>query len=440
MSALAEADDAVRAVLEAQWRGVPATRGDAPPGSGKTGLVERAAALSLGVLHERCAVATTTNEQCFDLARRLARAYPRLGFVLWVSEKLELPGDLRALANLAIATDVGALPAGPCVVLANAAKWSWLRGSVAPFDLLVVDEAFQLPDYRYQQIAGLARRQLLVGDPGQIAPVIASPIERWRCDPAGPHVPCPEALVARRPDVLRVRLPVSRRLVADTVAVVQPAFYPALPFAAATPDGARALRFDVSGTLPADRALDLAAQGASLVLAELPARVTGEADDDLSRALAAMVARGFARGATVLDEGREAPLRPEDVGVVCAHVTQVNAVRALLPAGCERVLVETAERFQGLERAVMFVHHPLSGRAAFSDFQLDAGRLCVMTSRHRVACVLLARAGLDARLARHAPVGDRVLGRARDDEHAGWTAHRTLLGALRDRRRCVPLG
>jgi trehalose/maltose hydrolase-like predicted phosphorylase len=48
------ADNAVRRVLETQWDGVPAVRLDSPPGAGKTGIVERLAVQSLGLLHERC--------------------------------------------------------------------------------------------------------------------------------------------------------------------------------------------------------------------------------------------------------------------------------------------------------------------------------------------------------------------------------------------------
>src|SRR5262249_6720434 len=144
------ADDALRAALRTQWDGVAAVRLDSPPGAGKTGVVERLAAQALGLLGQRGAIATPTNEQCFDLARRLAGGLPRLEFTLWVAEDLELPNDLTALANLRIAREIDALPCGPCVVLANAAKWSWIKGDVAPYDVLIVDEAFQLADYRFQ--------------------------------------------------------------------------------------------------------------------------------------------------------------------------------------------------------------------------------------------------------------------------------------------------
>jgi hypothetical protein len=433
-------------------------------------VVERLAVQSLTLLRERCMVVTQTNEQAFDLSRRLARGFPRLPFTLFVTERLAVADDLPLLANLRIARDTAALPTGPCVVVANAARWSWLRplgpGSdaagaaagddgdgtggwgdeAAPFDLQLVDEAYQLPDYRFQQIAGLARRVVLVGDPGQIPPVVACAVERWRGNPAGPHVACPRALLARHPDVPRLALPVSRRLVPDTVRLVQPAFYPGLPFTALTASGARGLVAPLprEAPQPLDAAVDLAAGGASVVQVARPARITGEVDEELAATVVALLERLLARETRVRDDG-DAPagpgrrLTPGMVGVVCAHVAQVNAVRERLPRALVDVFVETADRFQGLERPVMVAWHPLSGRADASPFHLEAGRLCVMLSRHPVACFLVARHGIEDLLLRYAPSGDRVLGLPGDPEFEGWRAHLSVLEYLRGEGRTVTL-
>lgn len=433
------ANKAIEEVLRTQWEGAPAIRLDSPPGAGKTGVVERLAVQSGFLLKERCMIATPTNEQCFDLARRLASGYPRLRFTLFTRKGLPLPSDLPGFSNLEIINEAKKLPTGPGVILANALKWSSVEEDLEPFDCLVVDEAFQLPDYRYHPIAGMAKRSVLVGDPGQIAPVVSCEVERWQSDPAGPHVACPQALVARHPWVRRMALPVSRRLVEDTVQIVQPAFYPELPFRALCAPGERALVMPAAGITPLDRPLDLAGRGASLVLCELPARITGEVDEELAHTLVALLTRLFERGARVRDETGERPLSPEMVGVVCAHVSQVNAVKERLPRDLSGVFVETSNRFQGLEKQVMFVHHPLSGRADADDFHLDAGRLCVMMSRHRVACFLLARGGLEQKLLRHTPNGERVLGVERDEEYEGWRAHLTVLQELRTRERILTL-
>ena len=58
------------------------------------------------------------------------------------------------------------------------------------------------------------------------------------------------------------------------------------------------------------------------------------------------------------------------------------------------IRVDTANRLQGAEFAVTIVVHPLSGRRDATAFHLEAGRLCVLASRHRHACIVVARAGI----------------------------------------------
>jgi hypothetical protein len=366
-------------------------------------------------------IVTQTNEQAFDLGRRLAQHFPRYPFILFVRRDLAIPETLHTLPNLRVARQTGELPAhGPCVVVANAARWSWLEAhTLQPFDCQIIDEAFQLPDYRFQQIAGLAHRLVLVGDPGQLAPVVSCEIERWRCDPAGPHLACPRVLVARHPGLLRLALPVSLRLVTDTVRFVQPAFYPDLPFTALSAPGARRLTTGVAGTTPFDPPIDCIERGASLVQVELPAHITGEVDEELADAIVALLEQLLRRQACVCDEGTLSALTPTMLGVVCAHVSQVNAVRQRLPRHLADVFVETSDRFQGLERPITVVYHPLAGRADVSAFHLDIGRFCVMLSRHRVACMVVTRSGTEALLRRYVPQGDRVLGIDEDGEFEG---------------------
>ena len=387
------ANEAVTEVLRTQWDGEPALRLDSPPGAGKTWVVERLAVQAMELHRERCMIATQTNDQGFDLARRLAQGFPHRRFHLFAKKDLLVPDLLNALPNLQVIRSGADLPSGPCVVISNAAKWSWIQDPPL-FDLQIVDEAFQLPDYRFQQIAGLARRFVLVGDPGQIVPVVTCEIERWKCDRAGPHVACPKALVERHQGIKRLALPVSRRLAEDTVRYVQPAFYPDLPFSAYSPSGARRLQLTalVSGRAEPDSVLDLAARGASVSMVELPAKITGEVDEELALVIIQMIERLIGRRATIFEDGSTSNLDPSMIGIVCAHVSQVNAIRERLPATLSDVFVETSDRFQGLERHLMFVHHPLSGRADASAFHLEAGRLCVMMCRHKVACWLVGRA------------------------------------------------
>jgi hypothetical protein len=424
----AAADAALERVLSSQWKGLPAVVLRSPPGAGKTGVAQRVALQSATLLGQRCMVVTQTNEQAFDLTRRLAGNARSLPIHLFAKRGLALPVDVASLPNLVVVHDVANLPQQPSITIGNAAKWSWIQATEPCFDLQIIDEAFQLPDYRFQLISNLAPLHMLIGDPGQIDPFVNCEIERWRCDPAGPQVSCPTALIKRHPSVLQLDLPVSRRLNADTVRLLQPAFYPDMQFWAMSQD--RSVQFKVAGIMPFDAALDAVAAGSSIVMVELPAQITGEADGELAQELVASIERLLRRQAWMNDDGRVLEVTPEHIGVVCAHVSQVNALRERLGPEMAGVFVETANRFQGIERPFMFVHHPLSGRADATAFHLDAGRLCVMLSRHRIGCWVFGRQGISQQLVRFSPTGNRALGIDDDPEYRGWKAHLTLMAAL----------
>ncbi|WP_375396403.1 AAA domain-containing protein [uncultured Sphingomonas sp.] len=432
----AAADAALADVLASQWQGVPAVVLRSPPGAGKTGVAQRVALQSAQLLDQRCMVVTQTNQQAFDLTRRLtdnARSFP---IHMFAKSGLNIPDDVASLPNLVVVHDVASLPRVPSITIGNAAKWSRIGTPERRFDVQIVDEAFQLPDFKFRLISNLAPRHVLIGDPGQIDPFVNCEIERWRCDPSGPQVSCPEALVNRHPSVLQLHLPVSRRLNADTVAIVQPSFYPNMPFRAMSYD--RSVGFQVAGIMPFDAALDAVASGSSIVMVELPAQITGEADGELAQELVASIHRLLMRGPRMSDDGTVSEVRPRDIGVVCAHVSQVNAVRERLGPGLSHIFVETANRYQGIERPFMFVHHPLSGRADATAFHLDAGRLCVMLSRHRIGCWIFGRQGISEQLMRFAPAGNRTLGIDDDPEYRGWQAHLTLMLALARSNRMHP--
>ncbi|HEU5378026.1 MAG TPA: AAA domain-containing protein [Ktedonobacteraceae bacterium] len=422
LSPQARADQALREILTLQWKQEPGLIIQSPPGGGKTGIVERVAIQELALLHGRAMIATLTNEQTFDLARRLTAHYPRYPIYLFVRADLPVAQDLLTIANLVIVRNSTQLPKGPCVILANAQRWLY-DSYDDHFTCLILDEAYQLPYSRFLPLASMADRLVLVGDPGQIGPVITCNIDRWKSEPAGPHLPCPQALFAQHAPFKVLGLPVSRRLVPDTVAIIQPVFYPRLPFLALTSPGTRGIVVSSARSTVFDQAIDLAVGGASMVQIELPPLMTGHSDEELADRMVALIQTLFSRGLHVRDDGGSViPLRSSMIGVVCAHVRQVSAVVKRLPSQ-SGILVETADRFQGLERHIMIVHHPLSGQASIDDFHLDVGRLCTMLSRHRILCFLLTRQGIDEMLKTSPLSGDRILGSQEDREYFGWKAH-----------------
>jgi hypothetical protein len=188
-----------------------------------------------------------------------------------------------------------------------------------------------------------------------------------------------------------------------------------------------------------DTPLDAAQQGKSLIMVELPPMLA-EVDTELADQMVWTINRLLMRGATTTTaDGVPVTVTPEMIGVACAHRAQVHAVRERLGPGLRDVFVETANRYQGIERALMFVQHPLSGRADATNFHLDAGRLCVLLSRHRVACWVFGREGIRQQLRRYAPRGERSLGISEDPEFRGWRANITLMDELARRGRIYPV-
>ncbi|HWP44698.1 MAG TPA: AAA domain-containing protein [Blastocatellia bacterium] len=193
------------------------------------------------------------------------------------------------------------------------------------------------------------------------------------------------------------------------------------------------------GTSPIDRPINMIEDGASMVQVEMPQLITGEVDNRASDLIVSLIERFLDRRTILLNEGCESQLQPRMIGVVCAHVSQVNAVRERLPHYLSEVFVETADRFQGLERPIMIVHHPLSGRIDADQFHLDAGRLCVMLSRHSFACIIVARAGIEDRILSSTPGSDRILNRDRDDEFEGRKSNLSVLQELQRKGRIIEI-
>ncbi len=404
---------ALQTVLEHVEAAQPLLVLKAPPGSGKTYVTLRAVALAAH-RGRRVAVAAQTNAQADDLCVRMAEEFPRFTVFRWASSG-RTPRDLGR--SVRWITRGAEIPEGPCVVVATTAKWSASDPSDEPFHTLFVDEAWQMCWADFMLMGAVAARFVLVGDPGQIAPVVPIDVSRWQTTRRPPHVPAPEVVLRDATLPTRVvALPVSTRLAADTCAMVK-AFYD-FDFTAWSEPGARRLGFAQPGTdAPdgVDAALDLLADG-SLALLTLPtpddAPVQHE-DPALAEAIAHVVARLLARETTVYTEQGARPLVADDVGVTATHRvmnTRIRAALDVLGAAGRRVRVDTPERWQGLERAVMVAAHPLSGMTDPSAFDLGTGRLCVMTSRHRVALVLVSRDHVGDTLTRYLPAATQSVG------------------------------
>ncbi|MGY0024232.1 AAA domain-containing protein [Streptomyces sp. cg35] len=421
----------LRDTLHGDARGVVV---DSPPGAGKSTLVVRAA-LELAGAGRPLMVVAQTNAQVDDLVVRLHEKNPELPVGrLHSSDPDAYDKALDDLANVRTSTKAGDLAPLP-VVISTAAKWAHVKG-VDPWRHAIVDEAYQMRSDALLAVAGLFERALFVGDPGQLDPFAIVGSEQWAGLSYDPSASAVSTLLAHNPDLPQHRLPVSWRLPASAAPLVSGAFYPFTPFRSGTDEGDRELSFRAAsdGSGP-DRVIDEAAESGWGLL-ELPAAHTPRTDPEAVRAVALVVRRLLDReGVTRSERGpREAPLTADRICVGTAHRDQAAAVRAALAElGVTDVTVDTANRLQGREFDVTVVLHPLSGRPDATAFHLETGRLCVLASRHRHACIVVCREGVADLLDEHPstePVQLGVTVKFPD----GWEANHSVLARLSEHR------
>jgi len=429
----AEATDAIlRDTLHGTHRGVVV---DSPPGAGKSTLVVRAA-LELADAGRPLMIVAQTNAQVDDLVLRLAEKNRELPVGRLHSSDTD-PYDkaLDDLPNVRKSAKAGDLT-GLSVVVSTAAKWAHVKVD-EPWRHAIVDEAYQMRSDALLAVAGLFERALFVGDPGQLDPFSIVGSEQWAGLSYDPSASAVTTLLAHNPDLPQHRLPVSWRLPASAAPLVSDAFYPYTPFRSGTDHGDRGLSFAVpsDGSGP-DRVIDEAAESGWGLL-ELPARHTPRTDPEAVRAVATVVRRLLDRGGAATSERapeEPAPLTANRIAVGTAHRDQAAAVRAALAElGVTDVTVDTANRLQGREYDVTVVLHPLSGRPDATAFHLETGRLCVLASRHRHACIVVCRAGVSELLDDYPstePVQLGTLVKFPD----GWEANHAVLARLAEHR------
>jgi hypothetical protein len=410
---------------------------DSPPGAGKSTLVRELAG-RLVAAGARVPIITQTNDQADDLAAAIAAELAAAGATVGRLHSSEHRVPDEPPAGLVHAPKLSMLD-GCAVVVATAAKWAFVPADEHRFELGVIDEAYQMSSAALVRVADLFERLLLVGDPGQLAPFttaderVVRSVSGWPLDTAAGTV------LRHHPDTPVVPLPVSWRLPASAAPLVSAAFY-TRPFEAGTAPGQRGLVLPAGAVRdPYDEALHTAAAHGWGLL-ELPEAFLPRTDPAAVAAVAALVARLLASGASTVDG---APLTAAGVAVGVTHRDQRAYARAAVDAAVAplavppgAVTVDTANRLQGRQYEVVVAWHPLSGRRDATAFHLEAGRLCVLASRHRHACLVVTRAGLADQLSAYPAAEPLWLG-ADTPQVDGWEANQTFLSHLRPTR--VPL-
>jgi hypothetical protein len=435
-----QARAALERVLELVLRdGEPLVIVPSPPGAGKTSLVEAVAATA--VHHElRVLVAAPRAEQTYDFVRRTLAEYQPMSIQALLATERELPDDLLA-AGVPDPRRPRDVAGGVGVVVSTVDKLVDCAPDFGTraFDLLIVDEAWQVTYGNVLALLTLADQVLVVGDAGQLPPLVRCETHRFEARDHHVHWPAPEELMRRHPRAPVVPLPATRRLPQDTVDFVQPAFYPALPFVSAADPAERALQTTAGGIgTGIDQAIDLLARGQTLVALLLPQRAHAgvEYDAEVAELSAAVAARMLERG--IVWAGQRT-LGAEDIGCVDPHRDSGTATRrALSAAGIgHELMVTTPEIWQGLERPIMIARYPVLPGRRLTVFDLEPGRVCVQLSRHQLGCVIVGRDGVADALERHQHDVSARASEAVDAEYVGWRAHSELWSQLERSGRLV---
>jgi len=349
--------------LYSVWSGVPVTVVDSPPGAGKTYLAATVVA-HLVAAGFAVRVATPTRAQAVGFARRLAGQVDPGGIEVAVSDLP--PGSLLpGMVGGKWRSRAGRRPLVTITTIASAAL-------VPPqADVMIVDEAYQATFADVSRAADGARQLLLVGDPGQIGPVVSIDTGLWDHLPHPPYRRAP-ACFASLADARSLRFDTSRRLGPATVEAIAPLYD--FEFGSSRP---HSLASWTDGTPVAE-------------IESLRAPAAAHADDpDLLRLVAdraaGLIGVDLSRRVRVVGGGTTETLwtaEESDVAVIVSRNSQVAMIGGLLHlAGVDGVTVGTADKLQGGEWPLVVALDPASG-GVDDDLATSPGRLAVMASRH----------------------------------------------------------
>lgn len=342
---------------------------DSPPGGGKTTTLTTLLshlANRFGTDLPEVTIATPRREQALNLYHRLSEVMHPAQISLAV-RNMQTPTRPKDALTTPQVREMGR----GLVVIRTVASLKHARKTQKDASgkrkLLLIDEAYQVTFAEAAAAAAGFDQVVMVGDPGQIGPVVTVDTGAWETLRRAPHRRAPEAF-ATMDFATRMSMGESYRLGPDTVAAIAP-LYP-FEFGSARPQR------------------DLIAPDGQILPEIGHVAVAGVKHSMDPRLLDAVVQRVSALvGGTAVDTDSEggqttSEVTEADVAVVVALNTQVTMLSGMLAAaGLNEVTVGTADKLQGGEWRSVVALDPMAGGSA-SEHHMAPGRLCVMASRH----------------------------------------------------------
>lgn len=381
---------------------------------------------------QRVAITAFTNKQVRPLAISLGEFLGRNAVALLAGKAAysEIPEVVLTAAT--VVTSTKDLPTDVKVVIATVARFGAIgerrrlidhlgagsNGS-APFDVLFVDEAWQIAHHLFDQVTKLAPLWVGVGDVGQLPPIEIGE-NPWRGDPGyNPYRAWPtdhdeDARTWSR------ELPAVWRPAAGHLALWR-AFYPEW----ASLDCVAA---------PGDRAIDLGSMGEGaaeiwrqvgtgvptlLEVDGLPEAEAADVDLPLMRFVESLLDEFFAAEASLVtaEYDPDVPGRPTGVWeterprgdqsdplvtILATRNQSVDDATEVVERLQKKhhltdrdIVASTVDSWQGQTNGVTVVVHPLNGAAELDAFNSAFGRLAVACTRATHGLLVLARPGLD---------------------------------------------
>lgn len=338
------------------WSGAAIVTVKAPPGSGKTHTVLTLMTHLVSRAGLRVAIGCPTRAQAASLTNRLVDVMPAGTVELVMTGKNSEP-------NISEAAVKARLPhtATSGVSVHTLASCARVR---IECDVFVVDEAYQATFSSVQTAARAAPQILLVGDPGQIGPVVTTNTSMFERLTQAPHRRSPEVF-DKVDGAVKLHLDCTYRLGPVTTAAIAPLY--SFPFHSARPN--RHVR--TAGTIQGE-------------IEPLPLGTVDDLDDPTMLAALVNRAQALVRGTHVDEHGTTRPMTASDVAVVVSRNSQISVLEGMLSSrGLSGVTLGTADKLQGGEWSAVVALDPLVGAESASDYAVSLGRLCVMASRHR---------------------------------------------------------